>query len=243
MSIPIYPSVGKLMSKSRPKIVAVDGPAGSGKSSICATVCRDIGWSYVNTGALYRAVGLMAHDRGIPVVEGPELAKLVQEFCEKARWVHEAEKLYVADADMTPRLGSVEAAAGASAVAKMPMVRDALTPLQRKLSLSAPQGAMVDGRDIGTVIFPDADLKIFMTANLEQRALRRLKQLERGGSKSALSADEIMQAIASRDIQDSQRDAAPMRQADDAVLFDTSHMDVTEAIASLKQLLKSKSLY
>ena len=82
-----------------------------------------------------------------------------------------------------------------------------------------------------------------MTANLEQRALRRLKQLERGGSKSALSADEIMQAIASRDIQDSQRDAAPMRQADDAVLFDTSHMDVTEAIASLKQLLKSKSLY
>lgn len=231
------------MSKSRPKIVAVDGPAGSGKSSICATVCRDIGWSYVNTGALYRAVGLMAHDRGIAVTAGPELEALVHEFCEKARWVHEQEKLYVGDIDMTPRLGSVEAATGASSVAKMPMIRDALTPLQRKLSLSAPYGAMVDGRDIGTVIFPDADLKIFMTASLEQRALRRLKQLERGGTKSALSADEIMHAIASRDIQDSQRDAAPMRQADDAVLFDTSHMDVPEAIASLKHLLKSKSLY
>lgn len=231
-----------MIEKSRPKIVAVDGPAGSGKSSICATVCREIGWSYVNTGALYRAIGLLAHDRGVALVEGPELRNLVEEFCERARWIHETEKLYVDQCDMTPRLGSVEAAAGASAVAKMPMVRDALTPLQRRLSLSAPQGAMVDGRDIGTVIFPDADLKIFMTASLEQRALRRLKQLERAGGKSTLSAEEIMEAIAARDIQDSQRDAAPMRQADDAIFFDTSHMDVPQAIASLKQLLIDKHL-
>lgn len=226
----------------RPKIVAVDGPAGSGKSSICATVCRDIGWSYVNTGALYRAIGVMAHDRGVAVVDGAELRSLVDEFCEKAKWHHETEHLYVGDVDMTPRLGSVQAAAGASSVAKMPIVRTALTPLQRRLSLSAPKGAMVDGRDIGTVIFPDADLKIFMTASLEERALRRLKQLEKAGNKSGLSADDIMQAIASRDIQDSQRDAAPLRQADDAVLFDTSHMDVPEAIASLKQLLKTHGL-
>lgn len=226
----------------RPKIVAVDGPAGSGKSSICATVCRQIGWSYVNTGALYRAVGLIAHDRGVALKEGPALQELLDEFSAKARWQHESEHLFFGEQDMTPRLGSVEAAAGASTVAKMPLVRDALMPLQRKLSLSAPKGAMVDGRDIGTVIFPDADLKIFMTASLEQRALRRLRQLERTGGASAMSAQDIMDAISARDQQDSQRDAAPMKRADDAILFDTSHMDVPEAISSLKDLLKTKGL-
>jgi cytidylate kinase len=120
------------------------------------------------------------------------------------------------------------------------MVREALMPLQRKLSLSAPRGAIVDGRDIGTVIFPDADIKIFMTASLEQRALRRLRQLERSGA-SSMSHDEIMRAIASRDDQDSQRDSAPLKKADDAILFDTSDMDVDQAVASLKQLIQSKT--
>lgn len=226
----------------RPKIVAVDGPAGSGKSSICATVCQDLGWSYVNTGALYRAVGLMAHDRGISIVEGPEMRKILDEFAESARWEHEAAKLFVGVDDFTPRLNSVEAGNGASAVAKMPMVRDALLPIQRKLSLSAPQGAMVDGRDIGTVIFPDADLKIFMTASLEQRAARRLKQLEKTGVRSDLSHEDVMRAIALRDDQDSQRDSAPLRRAEDAVLFDTSDMDVAQAIANLKELIRSKGL-
>ena len=124
----------------------------------------------------------------------------------------------------------------------MPMVRDALLPIQRKLSLSAPQGAMVDGRDIGTVIFPDADLKIFMTASLEQRAARRLKQLEKTGVRSDLSHEDVMRAIALRDDQDSQRDSAPLRRAEDAVLFDTSDMDVAQAIANLKELIRSKGL-
>lgn len=227
---------------TRPKIVAVDGPAGSGKSSICATVCRDLGWSYVNTGALYRAVGLLALDRGVPMFEGPEMRKVLDEFAASARWEHESAKLYVGVDDVTPRLNSVEAGNGASAVAKMPMVRDALLPIQRKLSLSAPKGAIVDGRDIGTVIFPDADLKIFMTASLEQRASRRLKQLEKTGATSDLSHEDVMRAIALRDDQDSQRDSAPMRRAEDAVLFDTSDMDVVQAIANLKELIRSKGL-
>lgn len=225
---------------TRPTIVAVDGPAGSGKSSICATVCHDLGWSYVNTGALYRAIGLMASDRGVQLTEGPALKKILEEFAESVRWEHETAKLFVGVEDATPRLNSVEAATGASAVAKMPMVRDALMPLQRKLSLSAPRGAIVDGRDIGTVIFPDADIKIFMTASLEQRATRRLKQLETSGATSDMSHGDIMRAIALRDDQDSRRDSAPMRKADDAILFDTSDMDVEQSIASLKELIRSK---
>jgi len=227
---------------TRPRIVAVDGPAGSGKSSICATVCKDLGWSYVNTGALYRAIGLMASDRGVPLVDGPQLKKILDEFSETVRWEHETARLYVGVDDVTPRLNSVEAGNGASSVAKMPLVRDALMPLQRKLSLSAPRGAIVDGRDIGTVIFPDADIKIFMTASLEQRARRRLKQLETSGTSTDLSHDDIMRAIALRDDQDSQRDSAPMRKADDAIVFDTSDMDIDQAIASLKDLIRSKGL-
>ncbi|MCX6123566.1 MAG: (d)CMP kinase [Proteobacteria bacterium] len=226
----------------RTKIVAVDGPAGSGKSSICATVCREIGWSYVNTGALYRAVGLMAHDRGVSLNDRPALDQMLAEFCEQTRWEHATERLFVGDHDMTPHLGSVEAASAASLVAKMPSVREALMPLQRKLSLSAPKGAMVDGRDIGTVIFPDADLKIFMTASLEQRAMRRLKQLKKTGNDTPLSAQDIMESIDSRDRQDADRDTAPMKQAEDAILFDTSELDVLAAISSLKNLLKSKGL-
>lgn len=226
----------------RPKIVAVDGPAGSGKSSICASVCRQLGWSYVNTGALYRAVALIANDQKVILQEGPELSELVSGFCKKAKWLHDTGRLYWDDVDLTPRLGSVEAAAGASRVAKMPSVRNALLPLQRHLSLEAPLGAMVDGRDIGTVVFPDADLKIFMTASLEQRALRRLKQLEKSGMENSLSAKDIMESIASRDNQDAERDTAPMKMADDAVEFDTSEMDVAQAIEALRKLLSDHNL-
>lgn len=227
---------------ARPKIVAVDGPAGSGKSSICSSVCKQLGWSYVNTGALYRAVGLIAHERGLPLLEGQGIQKILDEFSATVRWDHESARLYVGVEDLTDRLESVEAGNGASVVAKMQMVRDALLPIQRRLALSVPRGAIVDGRDIGTVVFPDADMKIFMTASLEQRAARRLKQLETSGIKTDMSHAEVLRAIASRDDQDSQRNAAPLRKADDAVLFDTSEMDVGEAIASLTSLIRSKGL-
>lgn len=227
---------------NRPKIVAVDGPAGSGKSSICATVCKELGWSYVNTGALYRAVGLMAHDRGIPVVEGELMREILENFASSARWEHDSARLYVGVDDFTPRLESVEAASGASAVAKMQVVRDALLPIQRRLALSAPRGAIVDGRDIGTVVFPDADLKIFMTASLEERAARRLRQLERSGGISEISHAEIMRSIALRDNQDSQRNSAPLKMAEDAILFDTSNMDVAKSIDNLKNLIRSRGL-
>jgi cytidylate kinase len=196
----------------------------------------------VNTGALYRAVGLIAHDRGIALVEGEGIKTILIEFSSSVRWEHDSARLFVGVEDLTSRLESVEAASGASAVAKMQIVRDALLPIQRRLALSAPRGAIVDGRDIGTVVFPDADMKIFMTASLEQRAARRLKQLEQAGSKSEMSHAQIMQSIALRDSQDSQRDSAPLKMAEDAVLFDTSEMDVSDAINHLKVLIQRKGL-
>ncbi len=228
--------------KRRPFIVAVDGPAGSGKSSICEKVCEKIGWSYVNTGALYRALSLAASDLGIALEESPAFLNLLSDFCSKVNWHHQFAKLYFNNIDMTPRLNSVEAASGASTVAKMSIVRNALLPLQRRLSLEAPVGAIVDGRDIGTVVFPDADLKIFMTASLEERANRRLKQLERSNPNNQMTAEEIMNSIAKRDSQDSERQEAPLKVADDAQMFDTSDMSIAEAIDSLVELLKDKNL-
>jgi CMP/dCMP kinase len=230
------------MHLDRPYIVAVDGPAGSGKSSICAGVCKALGWSYVNTGALYRAIGVLANMRRIELYNDEPLHRLVEEFCERARWDHHNERLYFGDTDLTDQLGSVSAATGASLVAKMPQVRDLLLPLQRKLSLTAPVGAIVDGRDIGTVVFPDAHLKVFLTASLEQRAMRRLRQLEASGQINKMTKLEIMQAIESRDHQDSQREAAPLKMADDALLLDTSDLTIDEAKLRLIEILKQRSL-
>ncbi|MCX6118347.1 MAG: (d)CMP kinase [Proteobacteria bacterium] len=227
----------------RPIIVAVDGPAGSGKSSICAQVCRDLDWSYVNTGALYRVLALVLAERKVSHENSAELRSVLIEFSSKVKWQHKTGKIFIGEVDYTPLLGSVEAASGASKVAKIPQIREALLPIQRDLSLSAPIGVIVDGRDIGTVVFPDADVKIFMTASIEQRARRRLAQLISDGASSVtLSLADIMKTIGDRDLQDSQRETAPMTMASDSVMFDTSNMDIQESIVALKTLLKTRGL-
>lgn len=224
----------------RPKIVAVDGPAGSGKSSICSAVCQQLGWSYVNTGALYRAVGMLVVERGLDVGNEEKLSTLLDEFAQGVYWDHDQHRLFIGARDLTPELSSVAVGNAASLVAKLPLVRAKLLPLQRSLSLTARGGAMVDGRDIGTVVFPDADLKIFMTASLEQRALRRRNQILKENPEQAMTTDEFMESIASRDHQDAARGNAPMRQAEDAVLFDTSAFSVDDAVRALLGLLKDR---
>jgi cytidylate kinase len=225
----------------RPKIVAVDGPAGSGKSSICQLVCRDIGWSYVNTGALYRAIGFLAAERGLVLEESGAFYNLLDEFERDFFWDHSGGQLFFGSRDLTGIIASVEAGNAASAVAKIPHVRERLLPLQRQLALSAQSGVMLDGRDIGTVVFPDADMKIFMTANLEMRATRRLKQLEKSGT-TGVELQSIIESIAQRDAQDSGRGVAPMKCADNAVVFDTSQFSIVEAVEALKELLRSRNL-
>lgn len=241
------------MANSRPKIVAVDGPAGSGKSTICSRVALALGWTYLNTGALYRAVGLIAEDRGTNLNDENELAKVCEELGRKIRWDPLQGRLWFGNQELTDRLGSVKAGNAASFVAKWPKVRLNLVPVQRNLALQTPKGALLDGRDIGTVIFPDADLKIFLTASLAERAKRRQLQLmlKHDPMLDAASAatqidekvlSETMRDIEARDRADSGRAAAPLKQADDAVVVDTSDLSLDEVVDVVVGWVKKRGL-
>jgi cytidylate kinase len=224
----------------RPKIVAVDGPAGSGKSSICHKVAERVGWSYINTGALYRAVGLLAARRRLDLTDERAVGELVDDLAPQLSWRADRRELWLSGEDLTPQLLSEAAGAAASVVAKQSLMRERLLPVQRQLTLSSPVGALVDGRDIGTVVFPDADLKIFLTASLEERSRRRLQQL--GGDASQELLDNIKAGIAARDEQDGARGVAPMKQAADAVVVDTSFMGVEETVDTIVRLLRQRGL-
>lgn len=223
---------------SNPLIVAVDGPAGSGKSSICRAVASRLGWTYVNTGALYRAIGLIAAERSIPLNDDENLVSLVEEFQKNFTWDPATGRLYVGSDDLTLRLNSHTAGANASLVAKNGAVRAALLPVQRKLAFFSPKGAIVDGRDIGSVVFAESACKVFMTASLEERAKRRLRQLEAEGSAdSSLKLETLIQEIEQRDIQDSKRGIAPLVMCQGAVLLDTSKLTYEESVEALIQII------
>ena len=222
------------MSENRPKIVAVDGPAGSGKSSVCAKVAARLGWSYVNTGAIYRAVGLVAAREGVDLHSEDAVSAQVENITRQLAWKGESQRLFYGDEDITDALVSDENGKNASLVAKMSGVREKLLTIQRQWALKAERGAIVDGRDIGTVIFPDADMKVFMIASLDERARRRMLQL---GRDDEASLAKIKADINARDSRDAGRDAAPLAKADDAVEFDTTGMDLTKAVDSLAQLI------
>lgn len=221
-------------------IVAVDGPAGSGKSSVCSELSRRLGWTYVNTGFLYRSIALICRERGFELDDSSALKAIIQEFCEELNWDPQTQAVWFHQRNLSPFLYTDQAGKDASSIAKNPLVRELLLPLQRRLTLQSPVGAIVDGRDIGTVVFPNADLKIFLTASLEVRALRRLGQLQTAPSLDTAQLEDIKTSILHRDQQDAKRGVAPLIQASDAILFDTSDMDIKGVIDSLLDLIKSK---
>ena len=224
------------------KIVAVDGPAGSGKSSVCAQACQKLGWTYVNTGFLYRSIAYICRERGKSLEDDQALSTIIHEFCASLRWEPEHQAVWFEGRNLAPFLYTDQAGKDASLIAKNPLVRDRLLPLQRKLTLLSPRGAIVDGRDIGTVVFPDADLKIFMTASIEERARRRIQQLHQGDTATEAQLELIKASILERDTQDAARGAAPLIKADDAIMFDTSSMEIDDAIQELIKLIEQKKL-
>ena len=229
--------------ENRIMIVAVDGPAGSGKSSICALVCEKLGWNYINTGFLYRTVGVLAQQRQISLHDTDAVIGVVEELQDHLKWDPDTGSIHFKGENLTPFLETSEAGSNASLVAKIPSVREKLLPLQRELTRRSSRNSIVDGRDIGTVVFPDADLKIFMTASIEERARRRFTQLQGASSEqNSLDLATIQDEIAKRDQQDAQRGTAPLLQADDAILFDTSSLDVVAAVDNLIGILKEKDL-
>ena len=204
-------------------VVAIDGPAGAGKSTVAKLLADKLGITYVNTGSLYRAVAWALAQQNLAVEE------LTADFLEKLSLEYVNGSLLVNGNDPGAALRTAEAAAGASKVSKLQIVRDYLLPVQRE---AARRGWIVmEGRDIGTVIFPDAECKFFITASLEARAKRRLAQ--QGEVSGNATLEDVMRDIAARDEQDSKREIAPLKAAEDAVVIDTGDMTPAQVVDAM----------
>ena len=229
---------------SKPIVVAVDGPAGSGKSSICRDAARRMNWLYVNTGAVYRSLAVVARQLEIDLADEDSMGQLCEDFGRHLRWECESDRMFYKDQDITDLLTSAQAGPDASAVAKMSSVRRLLLSVQREMALAADRGVLVDGRDIGTVVFPDAQLKIFMTASLDKRARRRLDQLAArpNGHAELPTLDELKTEIARRDFQDQNRGLAPLKAAEDAKVVDTSESSFEQCVDLVVQMIHETEL-
>ena len=200
-------------------VIAIDGPSGSGKGTIARRVADALGYQLLDSGALYRLVALSARKAGISLEDGEKLAHLAVELDVRFDSDEKGEeRIWLGDENVTREIRTEEAGAGASAVARIPAVRDAL--LERQRAFQQPPGLVADGRDMGTHVFPDAVLKIFLTATAEERARRRHKQLKDKGLDVSLAA--LSRDIEDRDKRDSERSVAPLRPAEDARVLDSS---------------------
>ena len=209
-------------------VVAVDGPAGAGKSTASRALAGRLGYAYVDTGAMYRAVGVIAHRRGVALDDDEALARLVGSLRFEPR---DGGGLAVDGTDVSAEIRRAEAGELASRVSTRPVVRERLVALQR--ALGAEGGVVMEGRDIGTVVFPNAEVKLYLTADPTERARRRAAELRGRGE----SVDEVALAreIAARDERDSARSHSPLRPAADALRLDTTDLTLEQVVARMEQ--------
>jgi CMP/dCMP kinase len=208
-------------------VIAVDGPSASGKGTVSRAVATELGIVWIDTGALYRVVALLGQREGVELDSGESLARLVEAADIDLQWDGSGTSIKVDGEEFAGLIRTEIVGQGASAVAKQPAVRKALLQLQR--DMAANGGVVMDGRDIGSVVLPAADLKVYLTASLEVRAQRRFEEQIRRGVTTTYGEVEL--EISARDHQDMTRQHAPLVQARDAYEVDTSHLTVEEAVA------------
>lgn len=216
--------------------IAIDGPAGAGKSTISRMVAADIGFLYVDTGALYRSIGLYAVRHNIETTDPQQIQKMLNDVVVELKFVEGEQRVFLNGEDVSEEIRLPEMSMAASNVSAIPSVRNFLFELQQNMAKN--NNVIMDGRDIGTVVLPHAQIKIFLTASPEDRAQRRFEQLKQSGT--PVHYDELLEEIKQRDYNDSHREIAPLRQAEDAILVDTSGNTLEQSVALLKGLIQKK---
>ena len=219
-------------------VIAIDGPGGSGKGTIALHLARRLGWHLLDSGALYRLGAVAALDRGVGAEDETGLARVAGELDARFEAGDDGVEVLLDGVSVTDRLRAHETSEMASRVASVAAVREALVSRQR--AFRQPPGLIADGRDMGTVIFPDAALKIFLTASAEARALRRYKQLKEKGESVNLS--RLSEDIEKRDERDRTRAVAPLRPADDAHVIDSTEMSIEEVLSAIQVLIEESSI-
>ncbi len=216
--------------------IALDGPAGTGKSTIAKIIAKRLGLPYLDTGAMYRAMALSALSEGVSLTDAEKVDELLNRTDIKVVYEPDGQHVLVNGEDVTGRLREEEIGKGASLISKLRCVRDKLAGMQRDIAHETH--AVLDGREIGTFVIPETPYKFYVTATAEERALRRVRQLEEKGETP--DYELILKDILARDYQDSHRDYAPLKQAEDAVLIDTTHMTIDEAVEAVLTALEAK---
>ena len=215
--------------------VAIDGPAGAGKSTISRKAAAELGFIYIDTGALYRTVGLNALRLGVDIQNDEAvISTLTDDLKVELKFTDGEQRMFLNGEDVSSDIRTPEASMAASRVSAVPKVRQYLFDLQKNLAKS--NNCIMDGRDIGTVVLPDADVKIFLTASPEARAERRYNELKEKGVEA--SYEEVLNDMIKRDYDDSHRAIAPLKQADDAILCDTSDIDLQQSIELIINTIK-----
>ncbi len=216
--------------------VAVDGPVGAGKSSLARAAAKQLGYIYVDTGALYRAVGLYCKRNSIDIADGAAVQTALSEIRPEIRLADGVQHIFLNGEDVSEEIRLPEISMAASAVSAIPAVRAALLDIQR--DIAAENNVIMDGRDIGTVVLPDATVKIFLTAKPEIRAKRRYDELAAKGVSTTY--EEVLSDLMTRDHNDTHRAAAPLRQAEGAVTADTSQLDFTQSCELICNIIKER---
>ena len=216
--------------------IAIDGPAGAGKSTIARRTAQELSFIYVDTGALYRALAVFLVDEGISPEDTEKVGEAVKSVKVSIAYENGEQQVLVNGKNVTDRLRAESVGNMASTISAIPAVRAALLDLQRDLAKA--HDVLMDGRDIGTNVLPDAELKIYLTASVETRAERRYRDLQEKGVEKALS--EIRKEIEERDHRDMTRAIAPLKQAEDAVYLDTSHMNIDEVVEAIGKLYRER---
>ncbi len=216
--------------------IAIDGPAGAGKSTIAKLAAKGLGFLYVDTGAMYRAIGLYLLENEVDYNEESRLLEALDKINIEIKYVDGVQRVILNDRDVSEAIRREEVGQAASTTSALKPVRAKLLDLQR--DIAAKNDVIMDGRDIGTNILPNAELKIYLTASVEVRAQRRYKELVEKGETPDF--EEVKKGIEQRDYQDMNRDIAPLRQAEDAVLVDTSDMTIDEVVARITELAEER---